>query len=204
MLPVPTTCCWRRRCLHQPKSKEPDNKVQNRVSCPTPTARGIHSGVSAFHPELGTSGVSVSPLPTRDQLERDQFTDGLADRDTRRNVVPAYPKSLDDAVRAALKFEIASRDAAMPTTEKNNALRTASHPLNLIAVLKANTTAMKEVIGALHDLTAARQTDSSCYSRRENSRFSAQSGRGSRLSEVICRKSGQSGHVQAVCTNTSR
>ena len=112
--------------------------------------------------------------------------------------------SLDDAVRTALELEIASRDAAMPSTE-TNALRTASRPVNLNAVLEANPAAMKEVIGALQDLTAARQTDSTSYSsRRRNSRFSARRGRGSRLSEVICWKCGQPDYVQAVCTNTSQ
>ena len=46
----------------------------------------------------------------------------------------------------------------MPTTETNS-LMTASHRLNA-TVLEANTSDIKEVIGAIHDLTTARPTNS--------------------------------------------
>ncbi len=67
------------------------------------------------------------------------------------------------------------------STIETNALRKARNTINYTAALKANADATKEVIGGIYELTAARQTDSTSYSRRkENSRFSKGSGRGSK------------------------
>ena len=57
------------------------------------------------------------PLGTRDQLARDQFIDGLANKELRRSVLLSHPKSLDEAIRAAVEFEIASGDRTEPPLE---------------------------------------------------------------------------------------
>ena len=82
------------------------------------------------------------PLGTRDQLARDQFIDGL---ELRRSVLLSHAKSLDEAIRAAVEFEIASGDTTEPPKQVNSVTGTAKHlsdPVDRLAsVLEANTKA---------------------------------------------------------------
>ena len=84
------------------------------------------------------------PLGTRDQLARDQFLDGLANKELRRSVLLSHPKSLDEAIRAAVEFEIASGDKTEPPKQVNSVTGTAKHlpdPVDRLAsVLEANLT----------------------------------------------------------------
>ena len=50
---------------------------------------------------------SLLPV-TRDQLASDQFPDSPAKKDLRRCVIMSHPNTLDEAIRVAIMYEIAS------------------------------------------------------------------------------------------------
>ena len=130
------------------------------------------------------------PLGTRDQLASDQFIDGLANKELRRSVLLSHPKSLDEAIRVAVEFEIASGDTTEPPKQVNSVTGTAKHlpdPVDRLAtVLEANTKAMREMLGAIRDLKTPQP--------------SGDGGRGARgKGSIICWNCGLPGHVKAMC-----
>ena len=130
------------------------------------------------------------PLGTRDQLARDQFIDGLANKELRRSVLLSHPKSLDEAKRAAVEFEIASGDTTEQPKQVNSVTGTAKHlpdPADRLAsVLEANTKAMREMLGAIRDLKTPQP--------------SGDGGRGTRgKGGIIYWDCGLPGHVKAMC-----
>ena len=68
----------------------------------------------------------------------------------------SHPKSLDETIRAAVEFEIASGDTTEPPKQVNSVTGTAKHlpdPVDRLAsVLEANAKAMREMLGAIRDL----------------------------------------------------
>ena len=137
-------------------------------------------------------------IDTRDKLARDQFLDGLADASLRRCVILSHPKGLDDAIRSAVEYEIASRGPkGEQTRQETNSLtlqpREGTDQDRVAAALEANTAAMKEVLGAIQDLKGTGNPRS----------MSGGFGRGDRMGRrsITCWKCEQTGHVQAVCRN---
>jgi hypothetical protein len=77
----------------------------------------------------------------------------LTDKDLQQSVMLSHPKILNDAIRSAVEYEIASTTEPSGPSQNVNTITTQPYNMDrLAAVLEANSKAMQEVLGAIREM----------------------------------------------------